>query len=201
MLISATPVLSQPEVTGWGNLKGIRIDGQLMEVNSSLVVAGCDWSDMSRTEKERQRPRYTREGDQQIIKTRLANIFSITETVKGAGNGKATVNVEFTSLKDTSILGAYFSVMLPGEHYSECTVGIIDPADMDLKDSPPSTLKEMIRINGAGTSFNSQNRNFEITTAPATPRTFASNMATPPILDTSGFPPKSDTAMSPGSAK
>ena len=35
---------SQPEVYPWGNISGIRVDGELMELNTTLGFVGADWS-------------------------------------------------------------------------------------------------------------------------------------------------------------
>ena len=47
------PALGQAECTAWGNLTGIRIDGQLMEFETSLRVVAPDWSGFIQTAKER----------------------------------------------------------------------------------------------------------------------------------------------------
>jgi hypothetical protein len=39
-----SPVLAQTEVMAWGNLTGIRVDGQLMEFESSLRLVNPDWT-------------------------------------------------------------------------------------------------------------------------------------------------------------
>lgn len=165
--VAASPLFAQPEVTGWGNIAGIRVEGQLLELNSSLVVAGAGWSDITRTAKERQRPQYHREGDQHIISTTLADLFSLSETVEEAGTGKASVDVSVTALKDTSVLGAFFSLRLPVERFRNGMVSVLDPARINLEDASRSTLNEILRIDGAGIRITSEERMVEIrTTSP-----------------------------------
>ncbi len=65
---------AQTEVMAWGNITGIRIDGQLMEFESSLRVAGREWTAVNATGKERQRPRYDREGDTQTVTTEVGSV-------------------------------------------------------------------------------------------------------------------------------
>ena len=48
-ILLAAPAFAQPEVMAWGNISGIRVDGQLMELGSSLCVARPDWSGVTRT--------------------------------------------------------------------------------------------------------------------------------------------------------
>jgi hypothetical protein len=88
LLLSSNPGFSQTELSGWGNIPGIRIDGQLMEINSSILLAGNDWSDISQTAKERQKPMFSREGSLQVVQTTLGGFLSITETVEDAGIGQ-----------------------------------------------------------------------------------------------------------------
>ena len=60
-----TNAFSQSEVTAWGNMKGIRVEGQLMEFGTSLRLVGEDWSEVRKTAKEQQLPAYRREGKKQ----------------------------------------------------------------------------------------------------------------------------------------
>ena len=48
---------AQAEVTAWGNLEGIRIEGHLMRFETGVCLQRPDGSEMTRTSKERQRPR------------------------------------------------------------------------------------------------------------------------------------------------
>jgi hypothetical protein len=73
---------AQTEVMAWGNITGIRIDGQLMEFESSLRVAGREWTAVNATGKERQRPRYDREGDTQTVTTEVGSV-KVLQVVNG----------------------------------------------------------------------------------------------------------------------
>ena len=108
----ASRASAQPEVMAWGNLTGIRLEGQLMPFESSLAVASEDWSRIDRTAKERQRPSYSRDGDRQIVSTRLDSLF-FEQVVVDLGSGSARVSVHVTSRVDTSIAGVFFAIDLP----------------------------------------------------------------------------------------
>lgn len=120
-LIVFQPVFGQTEVEPWGNLKGIRIDGQLMEFESNLSVVRKDWSAIQATGKEKQRPKYIRKGNQQIITTNIDSLY-FTETVEDAEKGGANVNVQLTSKGDESLEGVYFGFSLPIEYYANATI-------------------------------------------------------------------------------
>jgi len=84
ILFTFLPVFSQIEIAPWGNITGIIIDGQLMEFESNLSVVQKDWSHITATGKERQRPKYTRNGDEQIVSTNIDSLY-FTEVVRDAG--------------------------------------------------------------------------------------------------------------------
>ncbi|MGI4822556.1 MAG: hypothetical protein ACRYFV_15205 [Janthinobacterium lividum] len=103
---------AQVEIAPWGNLTGIRQEGQLLDINSSLQLVVSDWAHATATGRERQRPHYTRQGAQQRITTRLDSL-NLTETVADAGPGKATVTVSAAARSDMAVLGLFFALALP----------------------------------------------------------------------------------------
>jgi hypothetical protein len=169
VLFVACPSYSQPEVTGWGNMTGIRIEGQLFKFSSSLVVAGTSWSDISRTAREQQQPSYNREGKKQVIKTSLRNLFSFTETVEETIDGTANVEVQVSASKDTVILGAYFSIKLPAAEYSNSIAEIIGPGEMEMSGTSPAPTNEVLRIAASGIRFRSGTRHIEIISSAVSP--------------------------------
>jgi len=122
-----TSVFSQAECTAWGNLTGIRVDGQLMEFETSLRLVKSNWFDIIQTAKEQQRPRYSRDGNKQTITSKL-DFMSLTEKVEDTGPGAVTINVQFTSDTDTTMIGVYFCIELPGVDYEGGTLELIGPS-------------------------------------------------------------------------
>ncbi len=119
--VSLLEAHAQVEITPWGNLTGIRQEGQLLEVNSSLQLVTNDWAHATVTGRERQRPRYTRQGAQQLITTRLDSL-NLTETVADAGAGKATLTVNAAARADREVLGLFFALAL----LPQSTVELLD---------------------------------------------------------------------------
>ncbi len=117
------PVSAQTEVMAWGNLTGIRIEGQLMEFESSLKIVGKNWISVTATGREKQRPKYHRAGESQTVNTELGSI-NFTEEVKENGRGSAIVNITATAQKDTLVDGVYFCIDLPVKYYSTATVSL-----------------------------------------------------------------------------
>jgi hypothetical protein len=116
---------AQAELTAWGNLAGIRIDGQLMKFTSSVCLIGPSMADVTATAKEKQRPIYTRKGDKQIVTTDLSQ-FSLTEEVQDTEHGTATINVKVKAAADTTLTGAFVCFELPADDYSGASIQLID---------------------------------------------------------------------------
>ncbi|QJD97903.1 hypothetical protein HH214_19480 [Mucilaginibacter robiniae] len=109
---------SQPQVTAWGNVTGIRKKGQLFSFETSLQYIQNDGKQILTTGREKQRPRYTRNNNAQTITTNLDSLFFL-ETITDNGNGKAQIDVKLTSHIDTNITGAYFVIRLPHPDFSQ----------------------------------------------------------------------------------
>nr|WKN37815.1 hypothetical protein K4G66_03715 [Tunicatimonas sp. TK19036] len=162
LLITINPAWSQTEATAWGNITGIRVDGQLMQFETSVRLVGNDWSSIQSTYKERQRPSYTRDGNRQIIETRMDSLY-ITKTIEDTGKGSARVDVALTSRADTSFTGAFFSITLPQADYANATVELINPADVSLNGTQPNGQDEYLRIPAEGVRFVAEHRQLEVT--------------------------------------
>jgi hypothetical protein len=157
----AQSAFAQPEVEAWGNITGIRMDGQLMEFESSLRVVGKDWSSISSTGQERQRPRYSRAGNRQTITTRIDS-SSFTEQVDDAGPGMAKVQVNYSSQGDSRSSTACFSIELPGKDYTDGTMQLIDPAAVTLNQALPGGPNEYFRAPAGGVRLTAAHRQLEI---------------------------------------
>jgi len=121
VLSSLQNVFAQAEVQPWGNMQGIRIDGQLMQFETNLSVVKKDWSDVQSTGKERQRPKYMRNGSRQIITTNIDSLY-FTETINEAGKGNATVTVQLNAKAAVLIEGVYFTVSLADNYYGNGSI-------------------------------------------------------------------------------
>ncbi len=131
VIFLALPSFSQPRVMSWGNMQGIRVDGQLMEFRSSMVVISGDKQQWVQSFKERQRPKYRRIGNKQLIESTLSK-FDFMETIEDLGEGKALLNTKFTSQIDTTITGAFCMIELPSANYLM--------GDMELADGTKTSL-------------------------------------------------------------
>ncbi|HEV2478627.1 MAG TPA: hypothetical protein VGS79_03150 [Puia sp.] len=107
--IAAVTAFAQPELEPWGNLTGIRVDGQLMPFETSLHFTGPNGLTQT-TAKERQNPRYTRQGNTQFVYTHLDSLYFV-EKVEELGRGEARITITCTAHADIHDQHVFFSVI------------------------------------------------------------------------------------------
>ena len=93
------PVYGQPETMAWGNLSGIRVDGHLFELNSSICVVEPEGK-IFQTGREKQINTYSRNGDVETVSVqadRKGWTLNGKEVVEDTGRGTAKVDVQFES--------------------------------------------------------------------------------------------------------
>jgi hypothetical protein len=111
----AGPAFGQPETMAWGNLNGIRVDGHLFELNTSICVAQPDGSIFT-TGREKQTNGYSRNGKVETVTVEMRGkgwAVNGKETVEETGAGTAKVDVQFDSPKEGTIAGSYWCLDLP----------------------------------------------------------------------------------------
>ncbi len=118
---------AQTEIEAWGNLKGIRIDGQLINIESSIDVVSTDGMNIIETAKEKQHPKYNREGNKQIINTNIDSVYFVA-TFEDISKGVSKVDIQCTSKKDTSGVIVSFDIKLPLDIYKNGNIQLINPA-------------------------------------------------------------------------
>ncbi|OAV70907.1 O-Glycosyl hydrolase [Bacteroidales bacterium Barb4] len=115
---------AQTEVMAWGNMTGVRVDGELMEFESSLRVAERGWSSVEATGKERQfRPLYIRDGQKQTVKTAIDRI-RFEQTVNDLSKGNVAVSLTMISDTSKAVEGVYFALDIPAKRYDNGSVRI-----------------------------------------------------------------------------
>ena len=101
---TVTSASAQAIVAAWGNVEGIRVDGQVFPFETSLCTTNDSGRVTSRTAKERQQPRLSRVATRRTVTTRLG-AFSIAEVIDDSRAGQATASVRFTADSATSTRG------------------------------------------------------------------------------------------------
>nr|MDQ6890471.1 hypothetical protein [Bacteroidota bacterium] len=157
-LVCGSITYAQTELAPWGNITGIRIDGQLMNFESSLRVVENNWSYIKATARERQRPTYLREGNKQIVTTKIDSI-TFTETIEDIKNGTANVDVQLSGDSGTKMNGAFFSIALPVKDYSTAVVKLNKNA---VTKSKLTGLGEDLKYTVREIQFTSSRRTLEL---------------------------------------
>jgi O-glycosyl hydrolase len=116
------PLSAQTEVMPWGNITGVRTDGQLTEFETTFRIVDKNITTLSATGKERQyRPQYTRNGQTQTVSTTVERV-GITQTVEDVGKGTAKVSIQLTSDTTRKATAAYLCIDLPDKKYREAAI-------------------------------------------------------------------------------
>ena len=110
---------SQAEVEPWGNITGLRVGGQLIPFESNLSVV--DTNLIKSTAQEHQRPKYIRDGNKQIITTKIDSV-SFTETIEDNKEGTANINVAVSSNTVIKKDAVFFVVTLPLADYTNAII-------------------------------------------------------------------------------
>ena len=114
----------QTELQAWGNITGIRVQGELMGFETSLRVVGSQWSAITATDKEAQSPKFKRDSmGRQVVITRMGGI-SFTETVTDLHEGEASIAIQYSSARDTSVIGLFFCISLPLSDYGQGMISL-----------------------------------------------------------------------------
>jgi len=161
-LLSVSSAFAQPEVYPWGNISGIRLDGELMELNSSLGLVGAEWSDVFKTAKEEARYQYNRKGNTQYTNISKDDFF-YNQSVEALGAGRANVRINFRNEADTAIIGTFFMMDLPGLKYDENTIQLIEANPEMAKGVFPECPDEIIRGAALGLKIKGKYRDLKIT--------------------------------------
>ena len=154
---SIDQIHAQTEVMAWGNLNGIRVEGQLMEFRTSLCVVGNNWTKITETGKEKQQPKFHRDGETQTVSTSLGG-FQFNQSVKENGKGSAIITIDTKALSDTTVDGVFFCLEIPYKLYKEGTLKL-QPGKLlklsGLKETVEPAKKDVqsIEVNAGGHSI------------------------------------------------
>lgn len=107
------------EVMAWSNITGVRLEGELIDFESTLRVGTPD-GDIETTGREKQRGiQYRREGNSQITVTPI-NGVTVTQTVTDVD--MSTVNLAWSAQADEDGDGsAYFCLAFEPKYYADAT--------------------------------------------------------------------------------
>ncbi|HTE02043.1 MAG TPA: hypothetical protein VK668_22295 [Mucilaginibacter sp.] len=161
LALPAKKLFAQAEFRPWGNLDGIRIKGQLIPFNTSIVVEGDNSLKASHTGKELQKPVYTRDGDEQSVVTSIGDLQFI-ETMKDNGHGSAKLTIRCVVKKDTIVKGIYFHASLPVDRYAQSQFKIDNSGEKAFDQSKLNQEGEYVHAQGKEISFTIPTQSIQI---------------------------------------
>jgi len=174
LFLAAGALFAQPEVMAWGNVTGIRVNGHLLELNTSICVAQPEMAGVFCTGREKQQNSYARSGKIETVKVQMRAprefrdaqgerwTMSATEVVEDIGAGAAKVDLEFTSPEDANIGGAFLGLELPASEFSSGAVELIDPPLKAALAPGAAEQNEYVRATAKGARFVSRGRTIEV---------------------------------------
>lgn len=115
----AMPTMAQTEVMAWSNITGVRVDGELIDFESSLRVGDVK-TYAEPTKKEWQQPQYHRFGDTQEVVTNVRKVKFIQRVTDIE---KSRVHISLSAESDTTMnQAAYFCLTLTPENYKNAKI-------------------------------------------------------------------------------
>ena len=151
----------QAELNPWGNLAGMRVQGQLLEFETSLRTVHPNWTRVRATAKERQRPKYIRQDGKQIVTT-VVDSLAFTETVTDTQTGQADVMVAFQALANRELQGTYLALALPQNTYAAGTVEFLDATGKIVATHPLANLAADVPVMASRLRLLAPTRQLEI---------------------------------------
>src|SRR5690606_5460693 len=107
---------------------------------------------------------FKRKGAKKIFSYKMRDL-EWTKTIETLGEGKAQVEVNFVSPKDTLINASFFTIDLPKEFGPETTFSFINQDKVALKDLTSGETKADFKAPVQGVTIESPTRKLEITFA------------------------------------
>lgn len=132
LLLPCSKANAQAEVTAWGNITALRIQGQPVFFEGSICTVSRDWKNVNATALERQSPKYNRSGQTQIIDTQLDSLY-INEKVKGNDKGKAVIKINYESKADLETEGLFYRIDLDDALFPDPVLKSTDGKSYQLK--------------------------------------------------------------------
>ncbi len=179
LLTLAGVAFAQPEVMAWGNLTGLRVDGHLLELATSMCVAQPGLAAVSCTGRERQQNSYSRNGKTETVTVQMRAprdfrdpqgagwAMNATEVVEDTGPYTAKVDLQFTSPGEANIGGAFLGIDLPASIFSGGSVELVEPdpptAGRTSLSAGAAVESEYLRATAKGARFVSPTREIDVT--------------------------------------
>lgn len=127
------PLRAQIECTPWGNIRGIRVGDQRIDLETSVRMIWPGWSGFFTPAKYLHRPKYSRQGATQSAEVELKEGLQVSQITVDQGDGQAKVSLNVAAFSDIDTAGIYWCIDLTSALTSAMDadgyVELIEPAD------------------------------------------------------------------------
>ena len=169
ILVSCNTAMAQAEVSGWGNLRGIRADGQLLPFTTAVGIFNSDFTQFTLSQREgpTHTTKYSRDGNTVIVGVNLqygqstpgrgaipSAGFNYTLRYTDSAPGVCDVQIDLTSAAAQTIGGVYYFVTLPGDNFAGGS-----PEFIGAVTSGPTTAPQGSDLSGNCTAIRFSNKN------------------------------------------
>lgn len=184
LMTRMTPAHGQVECNGWGELRGIRVDGELRRIRTTLCIARPGWRDVAATGHWRTRDqKYARDVDGRIISEgqlalgRGENVqsFRYKQTISNRSNNSATIELDATAEEDLDLEGVFLFVNVPGSEFANGhgELAARDVTPIQFATTRPANDKHYAGAVASSARFVSDRRQFDVAfDGPPRPITF-----------------------------
>ncbi len=141
---------AQTEVMAWGNLTGIRMDGQLIEFETSFRIVERDWGYVFASGRERAQTTFRRDDGKAIVESG-AHWVKYNQIITDVKQGEAYVELTFSSDSTRQTEGVYYCFELPKERYANAKINrggkriSIRTADRSIQLDFQKSVKSFVR--------------------------------------------------------
>jgi hypothetical protein len=158
--------VAQTVVTPWGNLSGMRVEGEPVEFEAGVRVVHPEWVGFSGAVKYLQRPSYSRIGPQATVESEIEGL-SFRETVTDTGPGKATLDLQVSAKTNLVSAGTYFFVDLPDSEFGGGKLEVLGSSasatsSLMLSSAPEGDRTEYLRTTATGVRITAPRRSLEL---------------------------------------
>ncbi len=125
---------AQVEMNGWGELRGIRVDGELVPVSTRITVVGKNWGGLAQTAHWRTQDQgFSRESGAIVSTGKIVGItavapLSFKQVVTDVDSTTCRLDVTLNAAEVLGIEGVYLFLGVPADRFGNGTAELIDPA-------------------------------------------------------------------------
>ncbi len=177
ILVAANPAIGQTEVSGWGNLRGIRTNGQLLPFTTAVGIFSPDFTQLMLSQREgpTHTTKYSRDDNTVTVGVNLQygrngrgaaprggppiGGFNYSIRYTDSAPGACDVQINLTSAAAQTIGGIYYFLTLPGDIFANGAAEFIGAPNPENKPLPaPGPQRDDVTVNCTGIRFSDKKK-------------------------------------------